>query len=225
MRIAALVFDFDGLIVDTELPEYLTIRAEFEAHGVELPLDDWLITLGRADTVHWLDQLEQLVDGPIQREVVHARRRAAHAALIARTEVLPGVVDLLDEAERRGLKVAVASGSPRWWVEGQLDRLGIRGRFDVLRTRDDVVRGKPWPDVYLDATAALGVDPTASVAFEDSHNGSLAATAAGLFCVVAPNELTRNQSFDHADLVVASLVDVDLDDLARRTESRQRGVA
>jgi HAD superfamily hydrolase (TIGR01509 family) len=216
MGLQALVFDFDGLIVDTEMPEYVTVKAEFEAHGVRLELDDWLAIIGRADHLHWLDWLEQARGEPIEREVVRARRQMAHAELIAATEILPGVMCLLDQADQRGIPVAVASSSSRDWVDGQLQRLGIRSRFTLVCTRDDVPRAKPWPDVYLAAVAGLGTQPGSAVAFEDSFNGSLAATAAGLYCVVAPNPLTSQQDFSHADLVVSSLAEVRLDDLTDR---------
>jgi len=215
-ELRAVVFDFDGLILDTELPEYTTVKAEFEAHGVELPLDEWLDIIGSADHPHWLDWLESLVDGPLEREVVHARRLAAHHEMIMRNEVLPGVTELLDEAEALGIPAAVASSSPRSWVAGHLERLGLLGRFGALRTREDVERAKPWPDLFLAAVDAVGAPPAAAVAFEDSRNGSLAAQAAGLFCVVAPNSLTQAQDLTHADLVVASLADVSLADLATR---------
>jgi HAD superfamily hydrolase (TIGR01509 family) len=218
----ALVFDFDGLILDTELPEYVTVKAEFEAHGVELRLDDWLGIIGRADHLPWLDMLEREVGGPIEREVVHARRMARHLELILACEVLPGVVDLLDEADRRGVPAAVASSSPRHWVAGHLERLGLLDRFVTIRTREDVERAKPWPDLFLAAAEALGVPPAGAVAFEDSHNGARAAIDAGLFCVAVPNQLTRGQDLSHADLVVASLAEVSLADLDRRLDCSSR---
>jgi HAD superfamily hydrolase (TIGR01509 family) len=214
MRLDALVFDFDGLILDTELPEYLTVKAEFEAHGIELVLEDWLDIIGRADHPHWLDWLERELGSPVDREVVEARRRAAHVELVLAGEVLPGVVNLLDQAAAADIPTAVASSSTRTWVVGHLDRLGLAGRFDVVRAREDVERAKPWPDLFLAALDALGAEPAGSVAFEDSHHGARAAVDAGLFCVVAPNELTRAQDLTHAHLVVSSLTDVSLDTLA-----------
>ena len=214
--LGAVVFDFDGLILDTEMPEYLTVRAAFEAHGVELALEDWLAVVGRGDNRHWLDWLEDEVGTPIEREVVHARRIAAHHALIAEEEVLPGVVDVLDQADALAVPALVASSSPRYWVVDHLARLGLDHRFVGVFSRDDVERAKPWPDLYLAAVASVGVDPARAIAFEDSFHGSSAAVAAGLYCVVAPNELTRTQDFAHCDLVVGSLADVDLTDLSRR---------
>jgi HAD superfamily hydrolase (TIGR01509 family) len=216
----AIVFDFDGLILDTELAEYTTVRAEFEAHGVELRLDEWTAIVGRVDHIGWLDWLEREVGAPIEREVVKARRIAAHHEMILACEVLPGVVDLLDQADARGIPAGVASSSPRSWVTGHLERLGLLERFVTVRTRDDVERPKPAPDLFLAAAGALGADPAAVVAFEDSTHGARAAVDAGLFCVVAPNSVTRAQDHGHAHLVVDSLADVDLDDLAHRLDGR-----
>jgi HAD superfamily hydrolase (TIGR01509 family) len=183
-------------------------------------LEDWQGIIGRADHVHWLDWLEQAVGAPIEREIVHARRISRHHEMVLRCEVLPGVVDLLDRADARGIPAAVASSSTRQWVVGHLERLGLLGRFVTIRTREDVERAKPWPDLFLAAADGLGVEPANAVAFEDSHNGARAAVDAGLFCVVAPNEMTRAQDFAHADLVVDSLAHVSLADLARRIGER-----
>jgi HAD superfamily hydrolase (TIGR01509 family) len=147
---------------------------------------------------------------------VRARRLVKHHALIAEQVIRPGVVDLLDQADALGIPAAVASSSTSTWVEGHLDRLGVLDRFAAVRTRDHVEHAKPWPDLFLAATDAVGVEPHTAVAFEDSHNGCLAAKAAGLFCVVAPNDITRSQDFSGADLVVTSLAEVVLADLSSR---------
>ena len=220
MPIDALVFDFDGLILDTELPEYLSVRAEFEAHGLELRMADWLGIIGRGDNPPWIERLERELGSAVEREVVEARWRAAKTEMILRGEVLPGVVDLLDAADGHGIPAGVASSSSRPWVVGHLERLGLLDRFVTVRTRDDVERAKPWPDLFLAVAADLDARPAHTVAFEDSHNGARAAVDAGLFCVVAPNELTRAQDLDHADLVVASLADVSLADLGRLVAAR-----
>ena len=202
----ALVFDFDGLILDTETPEYETVAAVFADHGVPLPLARWQDVVGRADHPHWLDWLEADLGSPVpDRQVVLERRRAAHHRRIADEVVLDGVVALLDEAVVRDVPVAVASSSPSSWVEPHLERLALRHRFTTVACRDHVDRAKPWPDLYLAAVAGLGVDPARCVAFEDSHHGARAAKAAGLACVVVPNRITTGQDFGHADLVLGSL--------------------
>jgi HAD superfamily hydrolase (TIGR01509 family) len=207
MEIRALVFDFDGLILDTEMCEYVSISEEFDAHGVELPLHEWLDVIGRADNRPWIEWLEEVVGHPLERETVIHRRRTRHHTLISAETVRPGVVELLEEARRSGVAVAVASSSDRAWVEGHLRRLDLFEYFHAVRTRDDVARGKPHPDLFLAALDALGVAANQAIAFEDSHHGSTAAKAAGMYTVVVPNELTRHQTFDHVDLVLDSLAD------------------
>jgi len=215
MSIDALIFDFDGLILDTEWPEFSTVREEFATHGVTLKLDDWQQIVGRADHPHWFDWLQAEVTSPLDRAVVVDRRRRRHHALIAAEVVRPGVVDLLDAALDSGIPVGVASSSSAEWVEGHLDRLGLLSRFNAVRCRDHVDRAKPHPDLFTAALAAVEADPARSIAFEDSHHGCSAAKAAGMVCVVVPNDVTRSQGFHHADLVVDSLLDVSLDRLTR----------
>lgn len=210
MEIAALVFDFDGLILDTEWSEFVTVQAEFHAHGVELELDDWRGGVGRADNRHWSEWLLEVAQVPVDVPTVRARRLEAHHALIRREEVRPGVVALLDEAAAAGVPTAVASSSTTTWVEPHLERVGLLDRFAVIRCRDHVALAKPAPDLYLAVADALAIDPARCVALEDSHHGSTAARAAGFACVVAPNAVTRVPEFPDADLVVESLADVDL---------------
>jgi HAD superfamily hydrolase (TIGR01509 family) len=212
MPVRALVFDFDGLILDTETCEFLSVSEEFAAHGVDLPLDEWLDIVGRADHRHWYDWLEDVCGRPLDRDVVVERRRQRHHALISEQEIREGVVELLDEARRAGIPLAVASSSPRAWVEGHLRRVGLWGHFRAIRGCEDVVHAKPAPDLFLAALDALGARPEDAIAFEDSHHGSMAAKAAGVFTVVVPNDLTRQQSFDHVDLVLDSLADFCLSD-------------
>jgi HAD superfamily hydrolase (TIGR01509 family) len=209
-NIHAYVFDFDGLILDTESSAYHSIAEEFLAVGLEFDLAVWQRCIGVGWSIDWIDELEQRCPTPIDRAAVLDRRRARKNELLAACEVLPGVVQRMAEARAHGLGLAVASSSPRDWVEPHLDRLGLLDGFDAVFTREDVERAKPAPDLFLAAAAAVDADPAATVAFEDSHNGCLAAKAAGMLCVVAPNAITANQDFAHADLVVTSLEAVDL---------------
>ena len=163
MPIDLLIFDFDGLILDTEWPEFSTVRDEFDRHGVALPLEDWQQIVGRADHPHWFDWLQGEVDEPFDRDVIIERRRVRHHGLIASEVVRPGVVALLDEAMAAGIPVGVASSSTVDWVEAHLDRLGVLDRFDVVRCRDHVALAKPSPDLFVAALAALDADPARSV--------------------------------------------------------------
>ncbi|MCC5951802.1 MAG: HAD-IA family hydrolase [Acidimicrobiia bacterium] len=221
----ALVFDFDGLILDTETSEFETIAAEFATHGLTLDLATWQQFVGRADHPHWLDQLEALLGRPLDdREAVRARRVTAHRARVAQETVRPGVEALLDAAAAQGRPVAVASSSTTSWVEPHLERLGLRHHFEVVICRDHVERAKPWPDLYLAAVAAVDADPARSVALEDSHHGCAAARAAGLACVVVPNTVTRSQDFAHASLVAECLSHLEWELLASLVEAVAGGV-
>ncbi|MGI9600379.1 MAG: HAD family hydrolase [Acidimicrobiales bacterium] len=206
MTAEAIVFDFDGTILDTEWPEFVTVREEFIAHGLQLDLADWQQVVGRADHRHWSDWLADELGRDYDRETVADRRRRAHHRLIAEQPVRDGVVDLLERAAAAGVPVAVASSSPFDWVDGHLRDRGLRGHFVGVVSRDHVERAKPWPDLFLAAAALLGVAPADAVAVEDSHHGCTAAKDAGMSCLVVPNRITATMDFSRADLVLDSLV-------------------
>jgi len=220
MTIDALVFDFDGLILDTELPEFVSLSAAFAAHGAELPVHEWQARVGTTDERHWTLWLEEILGHDIDREAARLARLEHHHALIAEQAIRPGVVALLDEAAAASVPVAVASSSPLDWVGGHLERRELLDRFAVVVTSDDVERTKPAPDLYQAALAALGADARRSVALEDSAHGCTAAVAAGLLCVVVPNTVTEGQDFAHADLVVASMTEIGLGRLVGELDRR-----
>jgi HAD superfamily hydrolase (TIGR01509 family) len=210
----ALVFDFDGLILDTETPEFRAWQEVFAAHGTQLTTGDWAHVIGSMD--HGWDAAAEIrrrtgadVDAGLVREAWKERQ----VELLARETVRPGVVSLLEQAAARGLGLGVASSSPRWWVEGNLTRLGLLESFSVVATGDEVPRTKPDPAVYQLAVSRLGVPPAAALALEDSPNGIRAALAAGLRCVAVPNEVSRHLDVSAADAVLGSLADLDLDAL------------
>ncbi len=211
--INTLIFDCDGLIVDTEGPEYQTWRELFQAYNTDLQLADWVQCVGGDGGFDPYVQLEQQIGRPIDRDAVRVQRRGRMKELLEGMPVLPGVVDYLDAAERRGMKLAVASSSGRDWVEGHLARLGLIHRFDAICTRDDVPRVKPDPALYLLAAEAVGVPAQQALVLEDSRNGLLAAKAAGARCVVVPNGVTGGLNFDEADYRLTSLAEMSLDDL------------
>ncbi len=222
MALDALVFDFDGLIVDTEWPEYRSVAEVFEDHGLTFPPQDWVHVIGSSWDVDWVGDLEGRLGRPVDRDALQARRRARSRELRVDLAPLPGVVELIDAAAAAGVALAVASSSSRDWVEGQLELLGLLERFALTRCLDDVERAKPAPDLYLAACTALGVDPARALALEDSANGTTAAKAAGMSCVAVPNRLTRYLDLSHADLVVESLAHLDVSTL-RSVAARAAG--
>lgn len=221
-RPAAILFDFDGLVLDTETSEYETVAESFADHGLQLSREDWVSIIGTADHPHWTDMLEEALGRPLDdRDAVLETRRARHHARISREELRPGVIELAREATHAGVGVAIASSSPLDWVVGHLQRFDVDHLFPVKATRDDVgkERTKPHPDLFLLAAERLGVDPTSCVVLEDSEPGVHAANAAGCVTIAVPAGMTAGRPFPHADLVVGSLTEIDLaalGDLMRR---------
>ena len=218
----ALVFDFDGLILDTETPMYTTTASVFDDHGLHLDATWWATEiLGTAEHPHWTEILADRLGRPLDdSEALMAARNLRYHEALAVEAVRPGVVELLREATDHGIPCAVASSSPREWVEGHLERLGLTGWFAAVRTRDDVDAGrtKPAPDLFLAACRATEATPARAVALEDSPNGVAAARAAGMKVVGVAAGMTAALPLERADLVVASLADVTLEGLAALVE-------
>jgi HAD superfamily hydrolase (TIGR01509 family) len=214
--IRALVFDFDGLILDTEEPVYRSWLEVYRAHGEELPFERWVQIVGSTTIgFHPQHHLEERLGRSLPKEVLD-RRVGRRTELVLAEKLLPGVAEHLEEARSSGLKLGVASSSTRDWVSGHLARLGILDRFDCLRCRDDVTNVKPEPDLYLAVLNCLGVLATEAIAIEDAPNGVLAAKRAGMRCVAIPNSITARLDLGQADLLLSSLADVTLDELLRK---------
>jgi HAD superfamily hydrolase (TIGR01509 family) len=215
MQIQALIFDFDGLILDTETPEVEVWQAIYREHGHELPVDEWAKTIGgyglsTFDAAAHLNQLTGLDAASLR-----TRYRRESEVRIQANPILPGVLDLLTAGHARGLRLAVASSSSHAWVDSHLARLGLADRFDRVICSDDVAPGrtKPNPDLFLLALDQLKVPKEAVVVFEDSPNGVCAAKSAGIFVVAVPNPLTIRLGVDGANLTVKSLAELSLDEL------------
>jgi len=216
--IRAIVFDFDGLILDTEEPVYRSWLEVYEAHGETLPFERWVQIVGSTTTeFHPQRHLEERLGRPLSQEVVDGRI-GRRTEMILEQQVLPGILEYIDDATALGLKLGVASSSTRNWVSGHLERLGILGRFDCVRCRDDVNSAKPAPDLYIAVLDCLGVSPSEAFAIEDSPNGVIAAKQAGMLCVAIPNSITARLDLSKADLVLRSLSDLSLHDLLQRLD-------
>src|ERR1700674_1697581 len=216
--IRAVIFDFDGLILDTEEPVYRSWLEVYEAHGETLPFERWVKIIGSTTAnFHPQEHLEKRLGRPLSQGVIDGRIRRRTELILAQ-QLLPGILQHIDAARALGLKLGVASSSTRDWVSGHLDRLGILGRFDCVRCRDDVPNAKPAPDLYLAVLDCLGVSASEAIAIEDSPNGVSAAKSAGLRCVAVPNAITANLDLSPADLVLRSLSEVTLSDLLQRLE-------
>jgi HAD superfamily hydrolase (TIGR01509 family) len=223
--ISALIFDFDGLILDTEKSEFVSWQEMYAEHQVQLLLEEWAVCIGAgADTFDPYTHLETLLRRPIAREEIRQRRLQRRMAMLAEELLLPGVEEYLQTARHLRLKLGVASSSSRAWVEGHLERLGILHYFDVIRCRDDVQYAKPDPELYLSALAGLEVQAEQAIALEDSPNGVRAAQRAGIFCVAIPNVITSQLPLDHADLRLTSMAAIPLEELIALVEQRRATV-
>jgi HAD superfamily hydrolase (TIGR01509 family) len=219
-RIEALILDFDGLILDTETPAFETWRSIYQRFGADLLLAEWAVCVGRGMVFDFHAHLEKVIGRPLDREGLRQDRLASARVLIESQPLLPGVRKLFDDARDSGLKLAVASSSPRDWVEGHLRRLRLIDQLHSIKCKEDVSHTKPDPELFLKSLDSLGAAAANAIAFEDSPNGVLAANRAGIFCVVVTNPITDQLSFDGAkvNLRADSLAEIDLRDLVRRVE-------
>jgi HAD superfamily hydrolase (TIGR01509 family) len=209
--IRAVVFDFDGLILDTEGPVFTAWQEAFEAHGcVPLTIDEWALEIGTSGGLDLVEMMRARATRPFDEDAMHERRRIRRDELLASETSRPGVREWLDEADALGLPLAIASSSPRDWVELHLENLGLLNRFAHVACFGGALAGKPAPDTYLAACAAVRVEPSAALAIEDSPHGVTAAKAAGMWCVAVPHAITERLDLSHADLRLSSLADTTL---------------
>jgi HAD superfamily hydrolase (TIGR01509 family) len=193
MTIKAVIFDFDGTILDTETPEFTHWQALYRQHDRELHLHDWQRGIGTWDAFDpWLGLPESVQQ---DRHATHERLRTDIHHTIQQSDLRPGVRAVLDAIRPAGLRLALATSSDRTWVTRWLHQHGLYDHFETLATRDDVTRVKPDPELYTLAVHNLGLKPHQCLAVEDSLNGATAAAAAGLHVVVVPNDVTRTQAF------------------------------
>ena len=217
MKTKALLFDFDGLILDTETPEFEVWQAIYREYNHELLAETWGQIVGGWGASHFdaAEHLVELVGDGLNVEGLRARHKSESDALTLSQPILPGVVDYLDDARRLGLRLAIASSSPHSWVDTHLSRLGLTHRFPAVICRDDVAPGrtKPHPDLFLKALDAVSAKPDEAIVFEDSPNGVKAARAAGIFVVSVPNPMTALLKTNGANLTLSSLADLPLEHL------------
>ncbi len=214
MAINALIFDFDGLILDTETPVFEAWRDCYAAHGQTLALEEYVGCVG-SDFGRFspASQLESLHQETINWSFWDQWRSERVWRLVMQKKALPGIFNLLEEARMEGFPCAVASSSPRRWVEPLLQKLEIRDFFKAVRCLDHVARPKPDPSLFLAAADALNVPSAEALVLEDSLNGLLAAKAAGSPCVAVPNAITRHLDFQGAAARLESLEGVSLQQL------------
>ena len=205
-RYSAVLFDFDGVLVDTEWAIYQAWRRTFETHGHDLPLEIYTRCIG-SDFESWSPKthLEELTGRAFDWHDLDARRQIEIRAGLEGTGPMPGVRGLLEKIRDHGLPTAVVSSSSHQWVDGWLEKLGLVHHFHATICRGDAPRIKPAPDLFLTAAGRLAVDTRECLVIEDSPNGLIAAKAAGMQVWVIPNRVTSGLDFSAADRIFSSL--------------------
>jgi HAD superfamily hydrolase (TIGR01509 family) len=217
-----LIFDFDGLLVDSETVIYQSWLELYQHYHCVLPLEHWIRCIGSSARLFDAHAyLESLIGQPLSRQELDTQLASRQMELMANLGLLPGVEQYLSDARRFGLKIGLASSSSRAWVEGHLTRLGLLPAFDCIRCADDVTETKPHPALYLSVLKALDTRADQAIAFEDSPNGIEAAQGAGIFCIAVPNAMTRLLPLEDADVRLTSLTDMPLEALIAMVEARR----
>jgi HAD superfamily hydrolase (TIGR01509 family) len=219
--IRGIIFDFDGLILDTEMPVYTSWVELYQEYGAHLQFSQWAKIIGTSDIEHYdpFDILETETGKDLDREVLAPKRYEREMVLCLQQPIMPGVEDMCESARDKGLKLGVASSSDRKWVVSHLTRLGLIDYFEVIHTSDDVEMTKPDPALFRITLESLELQPQEAIVFEDSPNGISAAKSAGIFTVAVPNQLTRGLPLDHADLRFDSLADTTLEEILSLIEN------
>jgi len=206
MTYSAVLFDFDGVLVDTEWAIYQSWRRVFEDHGHDLPLELYTRCIG-SDFATWSAKthLEELTGLAFDWHDLDARRQEEILRDLTDEGPMAGAVEWLEKLTLAQVPCAVVSSSSHHWVDGWLEKTGLVGYFSTVVCRGDAPRIKPAPDLFLEAAKRLGLAPADCLVIEDSLNGVIAAQAAGMPVWAVPNRVTGGLDFAVADRVFRSL--------------------
>jgi HAD superfamily hydrolase (TIGR01509 family) len=222
VKFRAIILDFDGLVLDSETPLFDIWARIYASHGQQLSLDDWQHALGTQGGFDPFAELVRRTDQPLDHGQLVAHVSHEHWRLCGSEPLLPGVRARVEEARTLGIGTAVASSSPAAWVRPWLDRHELSQMIDAVCTRDDVMRVKPAPDLFLLAADRLKVPAAECLVFEDSPNGVRAAHAAGMPVVAVPCGLTKSLPLASPTLMIESLADWTLPSLFDRVTAALR---
>jgi putative hydrolase of the HAD superfamily len=212
--IKAVIFDFDGLIVDTESVWFEAYKEVLQRYEVELTLQKFSEVVGTSDEILF-DFINSNLKEPIEKELIEQMAKELVDEKLLDPTLRENVEDYLISAKNAGLQIALASSSSREWVESFLKKLTIYEYFSVIKTKDDVKKVKPDSELYLKAIEEIGVQASEAIAFEDSLNGLIAATKAGLHCVIVPNQVTSHLEFENHSLRLSSMAEKSLEDVIK----------
>jgi putative hydrolase of the HAD superfamily len=209
--IRAVLFDFDGVIIETEEPGYWVWQKIYAEHGEELTVEQFSQVIGtHFITFNPRTELENRLGKVLDWNELDQQREEYYKRVVAEQPILPGILELIQEARQGGVRTAIVSSSPRSWIDHWVGHHHLESQFDYIMCVDEVPVPKPSPDLYLAALDRLGLTADQAVAIEDSPNGSKAALRAGLFCVVVPSDITSRLKFEVDFPRLESLADINL---------------
>jgi len=211
--VRAIVFDMDGVLIDSEPLHLLAYQRFLSDFGLTFQQEDNHKFLGMKD----LDCAKHLIEHHnlemTALDFVARKEATLHKLFAEQLRMQPGVLDTLEDTYRLNVPAVIASSATLPTIELVVELKGIRKYFRHLCSGDEVTHGKPAPDVFLLAADRLGVRPSECLVIEDTFNGVCAAKAAGMMCIAIPCQATRHQDFAHADLVLNSMDEVELEEL------------
>jgi HAD superfamily hydrolase (TIGR01509 family) len=221
--IKGIIFDFDGLILDTETPLRQSWFELLEKYGLEVSMTGWAAGVGDPLLLSSLEEILKTKIGQSQDwGSINHQRYQREMELLMKEDTLPGVLALIQEAKAMGIRLGVASSSDTEWVTSHLTRLGLMDEFDSIRCADEESQKKPAPALYLAVLDDLELSAKEAIAFEDASPGIRAAKTAGIFCVAVPNSVTKHGSIHAADIIVESIEDLTLEEYLKAAAQEHR---
>jgi len=226
MKIKGVIFDFDGLILDTETPELKSWETIYLKYGIAFPINIYKNNIGsKFDDVSSIEYLaNKLQSVKISKFKIQQEFGELKNSLINKEPLLPGVLNYLKDAKSFGLRIGLASSSNSAWIHYHLNRLDLKKYFDSILTKDDVKKVKPFPDLFLLSLLRLGITKNEAIVFEDSFNGVSAAKTAQVFTIAIPNPVTKSFNFKNADIVFDSLTEISLSELIKMIEGKNKKI-
>jgi beta-phosphoglucomutase len=209
--IKAVIFDFDGVIVDTEHLHYEAINTVLSQYGHSIGEKEISENVGLTSRQVYT-KLKEKLNLPEDVDTLVMKKREIYLVLAAKkAELMPNVAEFIQYLKANNFRVAIASSGFRVQIHTILDKYGLRGHFETIVSIDDVKNPKPHPEIYLEAIKRLGLKSSECIAIEDSDKGIASAKQAGIKVIAVPNEITKNQDLSQADLVLRSLKDATLE--------------
>ncbi len=219
--IKALIFDFDGTIIDTETAWYITFRDAYKKYGVDLTLEQYSQCLGTSlHSFNPYNYLKTHYNIPIDLDEFRNSVKERHTQMMQTESIRPGILKFLESAKAQGFKIGIASSSERSWIDRFVKLHGIEDYFECFCTADTVKKVKPNPELYLQALKKLNIAPSEALAIEDSPNGARAAVSAGIPTVVIKNTITKQLPFDIGHHTIDSLASFELDELVEHIQQK-----